>query len=215
VKQLPTNINVDVVKHELCVENMRRENLHCMQRSMQQCHEVNLHVAKVNRMRMEDVEGILAVHPDLIVIHYVREPRAVAASRIDRGLCMDRNNPDVVNEAKLVCQRMRDDIQQRKVLESKYPTSMMTLKYENLILDPMEQGKSMYKFIGIGFPETSDWFEYAKSAIHGDVDHLSTRQNGTESIDKWKLTINHTTIAVINKHCMDVLNDLGYGSNLG
>ncbi|KAK2170363.1 hypothetical protein LSH36_3g19058 [Paralvinella palmiformis] len=199
-----------IVKHELCVEKMRRSNLHCMEEGIRQCQKVDIHVAKVNRMKIGHVERLLARNPDLHIIHYVRDPRAIATSRIDRGLCTDRYNPDLLREVDLICRRIRDDIHDRKLLETRYPNSTYLLRYEDLVLDPLGCVRSTYKFLDKKYQNASKWQTFFQEFIYGTKDHLSVRKNGTESISKWRSNLSIENIISMTELCQDVIHELGY-----
>lgn len=199
-----------IIRHELCVEKMRKMNIRCMEDGMRRCREAELHVLKVNRMKMNDAEMLLAKNPDLYIIHYVRDPRAIATSRIQRGLCIDRYNRDLLREAELICRRMSDDIYHRKLLEAKYPNTTYLLRYEDLVLDPLLWVGEVYRFIGRKRHNVSQVSEYFHSAIFGNKDHLSERKNGTECINKWRYDLTPDDIVSITTTCQDVLQELGY-----
>ena len=81
-------------------------------------------VAKVVRTSLAALERTLQRVPDLNVIFYARDPRAMALSRHVADLafyskCDPRHS--VVDEARLLCVQMRDVLASLKRLERKYP----------------------------------------------------------------------------------------------
>ena len=107
---------------------------------------ISLQVVKVVRMKMEDLEPIIQQNPDLHVVHYTRDPRAIASSRVSAGLQW-KGSTTAVKEADFLCQRIREDLRQRHRLEGKYPGVFTQVKYENLAMYPNATAQQIYSIL--------------------------------------------------------------------
>ena len=200
------------VRHGLCIEQMRSDNAKCIDIAREKCKRDTLLVVQVNRMKMEDLEPIIKSNPDMYVVHYTRDPRAIALSRHRIGfLTFDKRNRSTLREAEYLCDKMREDIRQRTILEKKYPGVFTHLTYEKLAVDPIGFATRIYGIFRKTYP--SSWRKFTAKHMHGKSHGSSfgvVVQNATKTAFAWKEKIPKHQLDAINRFCADVLAALGY-----
>ena len=119
-----------------------------------------LRATKVVRATMDSMRPLLRALPSLRIIHLVRDPRAVARSRInndhfDQSLrsaysLPTRNssvNSLLVDEASMYCRHATADIRTRLTLEREYPGRILSMRYEDVVTDPERRFRDVYKLL--------------------------------------------------------------------
>ncbi|KAK2160459.1 hypothetical protein LSH36_133g05056 [Paralvinella palmiformis] len=200
------------IRHGLCIEKMRKDNIQCIDKAEQRCRKDNLIVVQVNRMNMEDLGPIIKANPDIYVVHYTRDPRAIALSRYKTGILLfDKVNRSTVREAQFICDKMREDIRQRLILEKKYPGIFVHLTYESLAEDPEGFAKTFYGLFNESYPTSWNTFieEYMHEYMDGSTFGITVR-NATETALRFRTEMSKHDLDTINKFCSDVIISLGY-----
>jgi len=106
---------------------------------------------------------------------------------------------------------MRDDIDARDSLERKYPGTILTIKYEDFILETTRTIDRVFKYIGQARPVNVD--AWVRRTMKGRADNGpfgTTRVNASASVARWKTNVSKADIAAMNEHCSYVLNALQY-----
>jgi len=200
------------VKHGRCIEIMRSDNFKCLHLAKKKCQTDNLLVVQVNRMKMEDLEPVIKTNPDMRVIHYTRDPRAIAFSRSRTGiLIFDKINRSSVREAEFVCHKMREDLKQRLILEKKYPHVFTHLTYESFATDPERFARRIYGMLNKTYPE--EWKPFVAKHMYGKSEGSMfgiTVKNATRTAFRWRSKIPKYQLDMINGFCGDVITGLGY-----
>ena len=203
---------VKFVRHGFCVEILRQDNAKCTSRAPLVSDVGGLQVVQVLRMKMEDLEPLIRANPDIYVLHYTRDPRGIALSRIKTGkLIFDTENPTAVREAEYLCDKMRQDIRERRILETRYPDVFRHLTYEALATDPEGTAKRFYAIFNRTYPE--NWNGFIGRHMNGQGESAGfgiTVQNATKTAYRWRSKISQHELDTINGFCADVITDLGY-----
>ncbi|ELT92250.1 hypothetical protein CAPTEDRAFT_223538 [Capitella teleta] len=206
--QMDTSTADDFVDHRTCMHKVRVKVKSCMKKALSKCHEQKIHAVEVLRSNMAALDDVIKRLPDLYVVHYVRDPRAIAQSTVK----VKFNSGDIVHESRLICNKMEQDIKDYERLSSLYPGVFIRVKYEDLVLDPKQFGKTVYQHIGLEDCSAS-WLKTVQSSLHGSKASGSfgtSRKNGTEAIEKWREEIKGKKFTEVNRICENVLNTLGY-----
>ena len=200
------------VRHGLCVEQMRFDNAKCIEIAKRKCKNDKLLVAKVNRMKIEDLEPIIMTKPAIHVLYYTRDPRAIALSRHKIGfLTFDKHNRSTLREAEYLCHKMREDIRQKMILEKKYPGVFTHLTYEGLVADPVGFAKRVYGIFNKAYPRR--WRDFITKHMHNkraSSPFEMAVQNVKKAAFGWRPEIPKHELASINRFCGDVITALGY-----
>ena len=180
------------------------------------CRQTHLRTAKVLRMHMKDVEGIIQKHPTLKIIHLIRDPRAIVLSRIKsnhsrfRSMVFMSNTLKQMGEAKYLCLKMYSDIMERRELELKYPNVFLEVKYESIAANPIGYATKIYGHIHESLPESLT--EWLHNATHADVDgnaFSTVRKSSSTTANAWK-SDPLLEKKVIDVRCEELLQLAGY-----
>jgi len=202
------------LNHYRCIANLNTPIRNCWEgRGKTQCSKANLVVAKVIRASLANLERLMGRNPDIRVIYFARDPRATATSRVQNGskLMFTPKNRNPVLEARALCTRMRDDLRTRHHLELKYPGAILTIRYEDFIVDTERIANKVFEFVQRPLPERFN--EWMQTSLNAKVDNGifgKKRRNASAIITKWRTLISPQDRATMTGYCRDVLDELGY-----
>ena len=177
---------------------------------------------KVIRTGLGLIEETLRNNPDLSVIHLVRDPRAMAASRYKSQKVLDEVmgiatswQSSVAHLARMLCVRVLEDLRVKKRLEATYPGAVMTVKYEDFVTDPHSTATKMFEHVGHRVdPELLDrWIKthVSSSSEKKDDERFDIiRKNPQSHVSRWRREIDRKQLRLINEDCRHVLDELNY-----
>ena len=127
-------------KHDFCMRTISKLPISrsCLPVLNNACNNASVMASKVIRMRMRTVEQVLARDPSVKVIHLFRDPRGVALSR-----SKESETEDMLVKGTELCDKMKEDILERKTIEAKFPQNFITIRYEDLATKPLQDRKSV------------------------------------------------------------------------
>ncbi|XP_064116637.1 carbohydrate sulfotransferase 1-like [Macrobrachium nipponense] len=162
-------------------------------------------VIKVIRMRVSWVQDLLNRDASLKVIHIVRDPRGSFASL--KSLNMVQKNH------REWCPKIQEDLVIAKSLESSFPKSFTSVKYEDLCSDPLGMSLRIWKFLGerntYSLPDT--WKIYLTEHTSGSKrGNFSTQRDSQKEAEAWRQEISEDTLLEVERDCAKVLELLGY-----
>ncbi|KAK3871377.1 hypothetical protein Pcinc_023468 [Petrolisthes cinctipes] len=128
------------VKHKY-VFGKRRNDV-SLPKLVELCRQEPLLIIKTIRTRLNWVRDLLD-KPDLNlkVVHLVRDPRGTHIS-------MDKVDWNI--DYKEMCDRVLEDLEEKKGLEKQYPGRYYFIKYEDLCRDPYRQANQLFGFLQVG-----------------------------------------------------------------
>ncbi|KAH8010100.1 hypothetical protein HPB51_024775 [Rhipicephalus microplus] len=129
------------------------------------------------------------IAPSVRVIHLVRDPRAVYASRRRLGWC---KNHKQCGSATALCDQMRSNLDAFGDLGHHLPNNRTyQIRYEDLTADPLNETKRLFASLGLQF--TPSVYEYVVNHTTASgaktKDAFSTWRNAKEVADRWKRRI--------------------------
>jgi len=212
------------VDYHSCFQSYRRRvNANCTEMLRKAITGRRLRATKVTRAMMNSMGPLLRSLPTLRVIHLVRDPRAVALSRIyffqsGRGIFTESNwqsrssrsrhnhtqksESKVVQEASLYCHHVTADIRSRLALEREFPGRILSVRYEDVLANPEQRFRDIYKFIDEPMPNTT-FDKMQRMGKKGQTKHLST---------KWQNSLRYTEGAMIARQCAEYFRLLNISS---
>lgn len=165
-------------------------------------------VTKILRIDLSLAERILKENPKLKMIHLFRDPRAIINSHLRTGwfpLKDEKHEEDLVNDIKVCCRRMQDDIYKGTELLRRFPKQFKIIQYEDVIYRTLKKSSRLYAFIGMKMSKYYDEFVYNVSQQESDK-----FTQGAIGEFTYRKTLSWKTIRKIDYICRDVLAALGY-----
>ena len=196
--------DVSITKYLECRKNLHSHIESCVLDLNTQCKQSDIVAIKSVRLTMDAVERLLEHIPDLKVIHYIRDPRAVALSRqMDesmRGIYALKGSP-ISKAGQLYCPNLMRDLKKSHALQKLYPESILELYYEELATFPDLIATRIYEFIGREVPQTLKYW------IGNNTDSGNkgwTSRNSVDIVTKWTKHVDEDTKNQINEYCREV-----------
>lgn len=148
------------------------------------CREFPFISMTVIRSNLEVLQGILE-EEDLKVriLLLVRDPRPTLKSRWNSGLCYAETYP-ACGSPKELCAQLVSDFQAAKQLSINNPKTFLTMRYEDIALNPYIELGKVLSFFGLAFNEEIMNFLDAHYKKENSKDALSTFRN-TSDIFEW------------------------------
>ena len=211
----------DFLEHQFCLASLEQSLKPCQPQIVDTCSGKTLGVAHVVRLKTEDLRFILRDFPAINLVFYVRDPRAIAHSRVmysDDGQFVSHdpshNGRRIVDEARELCPRMLADYWEMVKLQNKFPkVSFVIAKYEDMVLYPYEMALEFYNHMGMWLPESYKLYVETHMIVD-KAEYLFGSMNpstvGNATIHHWKDVLNKNEIRDINKDCRDVLDLFQY-----
>ena len=189
-------------RHSCFQEYRRRVDRTCTHELRKAIVGRRLRATKVVRATMESMGPLLRALPALRIIHLVRDPRAVALSRIQFGdsargrytqSLSKSSGSRVVAEASLYCHHVTADIRSRLALEREFPGRIKLVRYEDVVANPVQRFRDIYKFLDkpAPFPTLR---QMQKMALKGKTMNLST---------KWQRNMSYIEAVSIARQCTE------------
>ena len=174
-----------------CIDTRREETAGCTSILQDQCNSSSLRVIKTIRARMEDAERLLAAHPNLKVVHLLRDPRGVVNSRLAKpwatSLAAKYQGADpIMMEARIYCAEIERDVTLRRRLERRFPGRTTEMVYDHHMANPHQGIADLYRFLGVSL--NSD------ARKHLDA-YNSSKPNA------WQHKLTRSQVATIDAEC--------------
>ncbi|KAI1299263.1 Carbohydrate sulfotransferase 1 [Halotydeus destructor] len=179
------------------------------------CEKCKFRVLKVVRLNLKQLAAMLESHPEMVtglrVVHSRRDPRGIFNSRRTRPWCQNGTQCGSIEQ---MCSEIRQDLDMFQVLSSKYPRTFVSVRFEELALDSLEQSKMLYKNIGLPWTKQVEQFINRHTKVKYDTKltkhPYSTFRNSRTIPYAWVSQLRWPQIDFIQKQCYDVINRLGY-----
>ena len=214
-----SNSSLVFSKFTTCLKKLQFHTDQCVPKIEKQCKEARIQVLKLVRLTMESVRLILKDIPSLRVIHFLRDPRAIVASRLKVKFLSEASGGSVIKEAALLCQRMLADILMRKDIESEFPHNFLVFKYEDFVVDPMSILSQIYLTIDEPVPDWVKLWTKRSAATSSNSSSAgfdssgafdTVRRDSANRAYNWRKHITADTLSAINIHCEGLLKYSGY-----
>ena len=194
-------------QYENAVEFMKT----CLTYHADLCNKAKYRIIKTIRMSMELVQSLMSYLPQLKVIHLVRDPRAITQSRT-YSLKMNMSKETEMH-SKSLCKEIRFDVNFTYTMADICPTRITMILYEALAENPRDAARYIYKFLNMEFTREIEYWVFQSSHAAENNGFFGTqRENSTFASSHWRNEINITDVQLIQQHCKDVMDLLGYVS---
>ena len=206
-KMMMTKPGDPFVKRQSCLGEIHRTKiLPCVTLLKRQCEAAEIVVAKTIRLTMQHVEIMMKYDPLLKVIHLVRDPRSIIASRIQ---IKSKLGSEVFSSIDLLCQDMLSDIDKAASLHQLYPGRILELPYELAAKERILVIRQLYNYLDKTI-ELQPTRPISDKKM--EKPYSTFRNNSQEIAYKWKSQFTNaelTTIASIPS-CITLVKLMGY-----
>lgn len=202
------------------------------------CNSRRITVTKIMQPRLTEEIGIRELqracgaepdHFDCLIIHLVRDPRAVISSLIgrkfffrtgrERNLFTHENTPPegrdlILKYAHLVCSTVEENLnyvneQWLNWFKSRY----MLVRYEDIPGDLLNTVQRVYNFTGLAMAESiSKWIHEGKSpsGVTNEDPEWAISKKDVERTDHWRFRLETSLVSGIEEACWSVMYMMGY-----
>lgn len=163
---------------------------------------------------------------DLRIIHLVRDPRAILASRITAFSDQFRawkiwnatgRQPRYVDLTQITstCTDMTDSLttalQRPAWLRGRY----LLVRYEDLALNPKDKAEEIYRFVGLDMDQrVLSWINRNTNSNTGSPSDwnykYSTSRDSKAAAENWRLRLSFDIVRTVQNLCNNTLSQLGY-----
>ena len=203
-----------------CLQDHSKPRLLCLSYLNRECEVSKTRIVKTLRISMKMAEEILKDIPGSKVIHLVRDPRATLQSKkVLMPPCLKSftGNPGCIKDH---CDAVRSNTRSLNRFESGLRSRVLTVRYEDIVNEPMQNTKRLYRFIGLDDSRDIKQFAY-NITIGGKIKDCKIcnlgwqagRDSGSSSLSHiaaWKKSLTLAEVVEIQSRCRDTLRYYGY-----
>uniref|UniRef100_A0A8C5PNY4 Sulfotransferase n=1 Tax=Leptobrachium leishanense TaxID=445787 RepID=A0A8C5PNY4_9ANUR len=182
----------------------------------------------IKTVRILDLTVLLPLIRDptlnLKIVHLVRDPRAVAASRNRARSILSVDDKIVIGAGmkgkKLSKEQVMMKICGAQVVINKVAKSSgilrkgryMLLRHEELAMDPVGSANKVFTFAGLGMnPDLERWiYNVTRKDIKQFNDFLAFSRESAKVIHKWRVELGLKAAKVIELYCQEAMDVFGY-----
>ncbi|XP_075061501.1 carbohydrate sulfotransferase 1-like [Mixophyes fleayi] len=214
----------------VCNQSQRMDERECLNK----CKRVNLTLAStacrykhmaIKTIRIPDINNLRALAEDprlnLKIIHLVRDPRAVLASRI--ATFSDYRPFQIWNSSGKKPQKVDMELIGNTCID--YSTSVetgfsrppwlkgkyMLVRYEDIAMDPVKKANEIYNFVGLEWKKSlSMWIEQNTKNVTTYYNKFTTKRDSSKTAENWRLHLNFNIVQAVQQICNKTLSQLGY-----
>ncbi|XP_073423925.1 carbohydrate sulfotransferase 1-like [Dendrobates tinctorius] len=205
-----------------CMKHCRKINLTLASTSCRSYRTMAIKIIRIpelNHMRTLVDDPRLSIK----VVHLVRDPRAVLASRINTFVSQYRSyqiwnssgrkphNMDLtslINMCTDYSNSLKTAFSRPSWLKGKY----MLVRYEDLAKDPIKKANEIYNFLGLPWKEElSSWIEENTNAtVAPNSSKFATSRNSSKTVENWRLNLHFSIVQTVQNFCNTTLSQLGF-----
>ena len=192
------------------------------------CNARRITVTKIMQTRLPREIGIAELEQvcrsdpskfDCLIVHLVRDPRAVLSSVIKRQIIGEsarslspQGIASLKNNARLLCSLVSENLEYVKTEWSNWFKSRYILvRYEDAISDMSKAVYDMYKCIGLPMVETTaHWIEGAPPSGRIHVSGMLISNTDIATIDNWRFRENSSRVSTCEEACGPLMEAIGY-----
>ena len=178
-------------------------SLSCFEKFETHCRSYKIRATKLIRLSMQNVEDVIKTIPDIYIVFYIRDPRAIWLSRKKGG----RNLP-----IGSLCDQMLDDYKLYQILLEKYPGVFIKVKYEELAENPVTTAEKIYNHFGKELPLTVNAHLKDITQSKNNIEHPMRvhRKDSNSTAHAWRHSISVDDLQLAVKGCSNYLLTAGY-----
>ncbi|KAG7333327.1 hypothetical protein KOW79_003462 [Hemibagrus wyckioides] len=196
--------------------NLTLASMACQSRSHVSIKTVRIPLISHLRLLTEDPRL------DLRIVHLVRDPRAIMASRITTfpaefsawkiWNATGKQPPSMdLTEITKICQDMEDSVNTGPKKPAWLHGRYLLVRYEDLALNPEAKAKEIYRFLDVYIGDkVLNWISQNTNDTSTTKAKYSTKRDSKTAIENWRLSLNFDIVETMQKLCKNTLDLLGY-----
>lgn len=193
---------IDFRKYRKCVESTREKLSSCIPLMKTACERAKVRAIKTVRLNMETAEYMFEQFTNLRVVQLIRDPRAVALSRMSQPTFRAKYSSSIPKEAELYCSEVLQDIKVRKRIEDRFPGSVMQIIYEHIVTNPVERINTVYSFLNETLTDEVKYWVIKNSD--------SARSNSSRIAAKWQDKLSFKVAKKVTDTCVNLYEAVNY-----
>uniref|UniRef100_A0A670YC90 Sulfotransferase n=1 Tax=Pseudonaja textilis TaxID=8673 RepID=A0A670YC90_PSETE len=206
---------VGMVDEKLCKKCPPR------QLSLLQEECLRYHTLVIKGVRVFDIAVLAPLIQDpflgLKVIHLVRDPRAVASSRIKsrHGLIRERGGGSdyhALGAMEVICGSMTKTLQMALHPPDWLKGNYMAVRYEDLVVDPIKTLRQVYGFVNLVVSPEMEKFALNMTSGPGYSfkPFVVSARNASQAVNAWRTALSFPQIKQVEEFCQQSMSILGY-----
>ncbi|XP_018495255.2 carbohydrate sulfotransferase 3 [Galendromus occidentalis] len=173
------------------------------------CRRSPLQVVKFVRFPLRYAVKFVTEEPafskNTAIVHLIRDPRAILASRRRLDWCKDE-----CARADALCSQMGEDLDAFDELRKLHPEiRMVQIKLEELASNPFVQTRALFAALGLKFDTLTEAF-LRTHTHHGSSDPYSTRRNSAAVAYDWQQKLSLKETLDIQMFCESIITKASY-----
>uniref|UniRef100_A0A8C6YKF2 Sulfotransferase n=1 Tax=Nothoprocta perdicaria TaxID=30464 RepID=A0A8C6YKF2_NOTPE len=186
-----------------------------LSRFQEECHKYRTLVIKGVRVFDLAILAPLMRDPalELKVIHLVRDPRAVASSRIKSRHGLIRESLQVVRSRdprihRIMAKTLQTALHPPDWLRGNY----LAVRYEDLVVEPIKTLRQVYGFVNLTVSPEMEKFALNMTSGPGysSKPFVVSARNATQALSAWRTALSFPQIKQVEEYCQQPMALLGY-----
>ena len=161
-----------------------------------------------HRMKLSEILSWASNRTNLKIIHLLRDPRAIIASRLRLGW-ISKTGTLKIQE---FCNRMSEDL--HFVTTSTISRNYMILRYEDLVANVFPVVTNIFQTTGLDLTDNLEKWLVENTRWSGSIDTLepfrTTKRNALRTAHFWRKNISMNVVRIVEENCKVVMKDAGY-----
>ena len=197
------------------------------------CATKKITVAKIMQTRLpkeigiQELELICSSDPnqfDCLIIHLVRDPRAVVSSLLRRKFFIKDSRRQLFDSkklpaeateiikqnAQLLCSQVVDNLNYvKEVWPSWFRGRYKLVRYEDIVSNPFNMMEEMYNFVGLPKVDSiNKWILEGKTLVNTTGTQFS--ENDASRMDRWRFDQDPSIVSLLEEACAPLMKLMGY-----
>ena len=164
-----------------------------------------------DRMTLEEIFKQFNYSRNIKIIHLIRDPRAIVASRLRLGWIPKSGT---LTKIRVLCDRMKQNFKFATNMSTEFSKNYMLLRYEDLVANIFPVVRKVFKATGLKFTEQVKKWLVENTRWTGFVGNLepfsTTRRDALKQANLWRSTISMNTVRAVEDNCKFVMKKAGY-----
>jgi hypothetical protein len=161
-----------------------------------------------HRIKLSEILKWTSNTTNLKIIHLLRDPRAIIASRLRLGW-ISKTGTLKIQE---FCSRMIEDLQ--FVTTSKISRNYIILRYEDIVANVLPVVRNIFTATGLNLTDNLEKWLVENTRWSGSIStpepFRTTKRNALRTANFWRKNISMSAVRTVEENCKFVMKEAGY-----